>query len=212
MRWLSLDPSSYTGYAIFNDSELVRYGMIEIKIKDYTTDVRKYSDLPKTYPDNLMNAAQEMAAAVRKIIETENIEFVVLEHSEPSKRRFSQKYLEWLHFCLITEFKQLQVRYQYLLNSDWRKVVKCYLSQWPEYRQHNALVAKTKRSSKPTASGAKVAKIDGKIVSPIDRKKLSVIIANKFFNLSLPLTQDDLGDAINLGRAAIELGLLDIKP
>lgn len=210
MKWLSLDPSSYTGYAVFKDVSLIRYDQIEVRIKNYSTDVKKYTDLPPSYPDNLMQAAQEMASLIRDVIIKEQIEFVVLEHTEPSKRRFSQRYLEWLHYCLIQEFKQLGVKYQYLLNSDWRKAVKCYLNFWPEYKRYNSQVSKAKRKSTPTKSGAKVAKIDGKVVSSIDGKKLSVIIANAKYELNLPLSSNDIADALNMGTATIELGILDI--
>lgn len=207
LRWLSLDLSSKTGYAIFNDHVLESHGLIESPIKDYFTDVYKYDQLPKSYPENLINSAKNMVKMIAPLLS--GVEFVVTEHTEGSKFRFSQRYLEWLHLFLILHLKKEKVPFQYLLNSDWRLATRCYIKFWPQYKQWNGRVGRAKRKAKPTKAGAKVAKIDGKVVSTINQKKLSVILANDFFKLEVK--NDNIADALNMGRAAIELGLIERK-
>lgn len=205
MKWLSLDLSSKTGYAFFEDHKLTSHGLLESPIEDYFTDVSDFTQLPDSYPDNLINSAKSMTQMVVDLLG--GVELVVTEHTEGSKFRFSQRYLEWLHLLIIQELKNKSIRFKYLLNSDWRKATNCYVSLWPEYRKWNRQVSKAKKSATPTKTGAMVAKIGGKVVSRVDQKKLSIILANKHFDLEIK--DNNIADALNLGRAAIELGLIN---
>lgn len=208
MTWAALDPSSKSGFAIFSGTELVKHGRIVVPIEHYSTEVTKYSELPAQYPGNLLDAANKMVVELVNILKAEKASWVVIEHTEPSKRRFSQRFLEWLHLVLIKALEAEGIPFRYLLNSDWRQVVKCYLKHWPEHKEYNKQVGKARKKSTPTKTGARVAKIDGKVVSSIDQKKLSVILANAQFGLSLKPSQNDEADALNLGYAALTLGLV----
>jgi hypothetical protein len=207
MKWLALDPSSRTGYAIFEGSSLLEYGLLTKEINGFKSDVSNYTQLAPEYPMNYIEATSCMAKDIMTIIKDHGIEYVVLEHTESSMHRFSQRYLEWLHMALILSFAKNKIKFQYLLNSDWRKAAKCYLKDWPEYDKHNKEVRKLKKKATPTKSGAKVAKNEaGKIVTIIDQKKLSMLVASKY--VGCDIDNDNTSDAILLGVAAMKLGLV----
>ena len=203
MKFVSFDLSSHTGWSIFNDSKLEAFGVFHIKIKNYKSDIRAYTDLPKDYPHNFIEAANDVVAECRKIVDKYKPDFIVTEHTCSSKFRLSQRFLEWVHLKFFEEFEEIRI--YYLLNSDWRKATNCYLKFWPEHQKWNKQVAKAKKKAVRNKAGAKVAKINGKIVSKIDQKKLSIIIANEIFKLN---TKDDnIADSLLLGKAAVDLNL-----
>jgi len=205
-RYISLDISTNTGYAIFHDSNLIKYGIFTKKVEDYISDVRSYKDFPKCYPDNFIVTVDAIAAFCMKIIRDNRIQMVIIEHPEQGKQRLSQRLLEWIHLSLVRELKKYKIPYQYILVSDWRKVVKCYMKYWPEYQDWNKKIKKAKASATPTKTGRKLAKIEGKRASPMNQKKLSIVIANKKYKLNVK--DDNIADAINIGRAANELHIV----
>lgn len=207
-RLLSLDISTHTGWSVFEGDKLLEYGSYDVPIKSYKAEIKSFKDYPEAYPQNFMESAIAQAKAVENLLNKHVPDLVVIEETNKARQRFSQKALEWSHFTVVQLLLSRNQSFKYLTTTCWRKVVKCYLGDWPEYKQFNAKVSKAKRSSAPTKSGAMVAKIDGKIVSAICSKKLSVLLVNQKYNLNLPLSQDDICDSINLGRAAIELGLI----
>lgn len=205
MKILSLDPSSRTGYSIFDNGKLIKFGLLEKEIRNFTFNVSSYNQLPKDYPVNLLDSSTWIAKEIMVIIKAHNIKHVVLEHTEGSSRRFSQRYLEWLHMSLVLAFLKHGIEFKYLLNSDWKKVTKCYLKHWPEYDKHNKEVRKMKKKATPTASGAKVARKDGKVLTVIDTKRLSCLLASQ--RVGKEIDNDNIADSILIGYAAIELNL-----
>jgi hypothetical protein len=207
---LSLDLSTHTGWAYFKDGVLVEVGSFDVKIPNYVANVKKWSDLPDIYPSNHIKAADEVADQCIQIWLRLGRPPVVTEHTEGSKHRISQRTLEFIHYAVFSQFARNGHVPRYLLNSDWRKNCKCYISQWPDFQKWNKEVGKAKKKATPNKAGAKVAKIDGKIVSKWDAKKISIYIAK----LAHPGfeeiigTNDDIADAINLGQAAIDLKVL----
>lgn len=199
-KYISLDISTNTGYAIFEGSHLLKYGIFTKKVVDYKADVRTYTDLPKTYPYNFLDTVDYITYMCMKIIKMNNIEMVIIEHPEQGKQRLSQRLLEWIHLTLIRELKKSKISFKYILVSDWRKAVNCYIKHWPTLQEFNKQVRKAKANAIPTQKGIKVAKIKGKRVSCIDQKKLSIILANDEYNLDIK--DDNIADAINIGRAA----------
>ena len=205
-RYISLDISTNTGYAIFHDSNLIKYGCFTKKVSEYKADVKTYQDFPNSYPNNFIEVADAITVMCLKLIRLNDIQMVIIEHSEKGKQRLSQRLLEWMHLTLIRELNRNQIPYKYILVNDWRKVVKCYVKYWPDYQVWNKEVRKAKAKAIPTKKGRKIAKIEGKRVSHINQKKLSIIIANKEYDLDLK--NDNIADAINIGRAAKELNMI----
>ena len=203
--FIALDLSTNTGYAIFKDTKLIKYDVFTRKVPGYKADVKSYKDFPKEYPINFLDTAEAIAEECIRVIQENKIDKVVIEHCEGAKQRLSQRLLEWTHFALIQRLKALGIDFKYLLVHDWRDVVGCYLKRWPDYQKFNQKVRAAKKKATPTKSGMLIAKIDGKRVGPVNQKKLSIIIANEKYGLEIK--NDNMADAINLGRAAIELGL-----
>ena len=205
--WLSLDLSSKTGWAVWDAQKLQDFGLIVESIPDLKHNKRSYSDLSPRYPQNYIDCIDRLLAKLELIFDKYPISLIVIEHTEGSSFRFSQKYLEWLHFAFWTKFSS-KYRLKYLLNKDWRQATDCYIKCWPEFEQHNKLHSKLKKKLKSS-----VVKHEGKRIGRVDQKKLSVHIANiliESINMKT-ISDDNIADAINLGQAAICLlpGLLN---
>ena len=196
-----MDVSTNTGFAVFKGDILDSYGLISIKIPEYKSDIKKFSDFPEAYPKNFVTTSLTLASQIKELLVEEKIEYVVIEHTEKGKQRLSQRTLEWFHFAIVKMLLDLNIPFKYLLVSDWRKVVKCYLTCWPEHIAFNKQVKEAKKKATPTKTGRKTARIDGKRVSKMDFKKLSILIANKEYGLEID--DDNIADAINIGTAAM---------
>lgn len=203
--FIALDLSTNTGFAIFKNKKLIKYDVFTAKVPNYKSDVKSFKDFPKEYPFNFFDTANCIADRCIEIIQENKIKKVVIEHPEGAKQRLSQRLLEWIHFALILRLRQVGIEFRYLLVHDWRESVGCYIKKWPEYQKYNQKVRQAKKKATPTKSGMLIAKIDGKRVSPINQKKLSIILANEKYGIDIK--NDNIADAINLGRAAIELGI-----
>jgi hypothetical protein len=202
-KFIALDISTNTGYAIFDKGSLLKYDVFTSKVVGYKADVKCFSDFPKEYPYNFIATAKILAAGCLKVIEENDIRYAIIEHPEAAKQRLSQRLLEWTHYELALRLQAAKIEFKYLLVHDWRKQVGCYIKQWPEHAKWNKLVRDAKKKATPTKSGAMIAKLDGKVVSAVNQKKLSIIIANEKYGIAIK--NDNIADAINLGRAAIEL-------
>lgn len=207
-KLLSLDISTHTGWSYFEDGKLVKFGKYDIEVEGYKAEIKSYKDYPKIYPSNFVKAANDQLVEVKKLLEEFSPDLVVIEETNKSRQRFSQKILEWTHFVVVSYLLETKQQFVYLTTACWRRQVRCYLKEWPEYKKWNSKVGRAKQKAVPTKAGAKVAKIEGKIVSSIDQKKLSVILANQHYGLDLPLSENDIADSINLGRATWELGIV----
>jgi hypothetical protein len=215
MDILSLDLSTKTGWAFFSDNKLVKVGTFTHKVVDYKSEIKIWTDIPKAYPYNILNMAQTVAEACVQLWFQLGQPYIVVEHTEGSSHRISQRTLEWIHYAVYNRLHNYALvsgvdKFKYVLNSDWRKATNCYISQWPEMQKFNKEVAKAKKKATPNKAGARVAKIDGKIVSKWDAKKLSIYIAKKNYpDMADQITTDDIADAINMGHAAIKLGIFN---
>lgn len=223
---LGLDLSLHTGYAVFQGpNEIIAYGLIESVVEDYRSQITKHSELPSVYPRNFIVAAEDVASKCQQIWQAFKPDLVVIEHTEGSSRRFSQRLLEFIHFAVTKSLYNDQVTFKYLLNSDWRRPLNCYISQWPEVIRWNRRVASLKRKAARTRTGARVARLNSRvppelvelyreyvpnsradIVRRIDHKDLSIKIANDAFGLKLD--DDNIADAINLVRSSYFLNVL----
>ena len=199
-RILAFDLSRHTGWAVMDDEVLVSSGFFDIEISNWKNDVFKSDQFAPEFPGNYALAVQQIVEKCESIIQEWKPNLVVTEFIEGSSHRFSQLFLDWLHFEFYRKMKSLGQEYKYILNSDWRNHCRCWISQHPDLKHYNAKVGRAKRLATPTKAGSKVAKIGGKVVSRINSKKLSIILANKHFGTSVK--NDNEADAINICRAA----------
>jgi len=206
MRYIGLDISTNTGYAIFEKDELINYGVFTRKVENYKADVKTYKDFPESYPQNFIVTCEEITQQCIRIIQEHNVDMVIIEHPEKGKQRLSQRLLEWTHLILVKELIKNNIPFKYILVSDWRSAVKCYIKYWPDHQEWNKQVKGAKKKAIPTKTGMLVPKIDGKRVSAINQKKLSIIIANRDYSINIK--DNNIADAINMAHAANELGMI----
>ena len=199
MRFLSLDLSTNTGYAVFEKDKLLDYGVFTDKAKNYKSDIKTFADFPEQYPYNFIATCLNIGRKSVDLFHEYKCEAVVIEHTEKGKQRLSQRLLEWINYAVVAAFIVEDIRVQYLLVSDWRTYTKCYLKYWPDHKAWNTKINRLKQKAIPTKSGAKVAKLEGKIVTKVNQKKLSILLANEAYDLTIK--DDNIADAINLGRA-----------
>jgi len=199
-RILAFDLSRHTGWAVLDDEKYIASGYFDVKIVDWKNDVYKTEHFPEIFPANFAAAVKEVVDGCEKLVEQWTPDLVVTEFIEGSGRRFSQMFLDWLHFEFYVRMSQRGQKYKYILNSDWRNHVGCWISQHPDIKKYNAKVGQARRKTPRTKTGARVAKINGRVVSRIDKKKLSILLVSKHFNITIK--SDDEADALNQARAA----------
>ena len=184
VRILSLDISSKTGWAVHEDLNLMNYGVIRVEIKDF--NVNKDPNKHESYPYNLLDASNEMARLLAKLIADINPDEIVIENTVKGRNRHTQRLLEWLHKAMIEEIRGLNRRFYYLDPSEWRRILEIRLSN--QDKKNNRLVSSGKKRGR------------------ITKKHLSVRAANDLYGLKLKIKDNDIADAICLGRAFFERG------
>jgi hypothetical protein len=186
---LALDVSTKTGWALFQDGKPVSWGTL---FPDKT--VKDFGD----YPINFVRLCQYLAdRLVREIIvpileKTKDYLEVVIEETNSSKQNYSQKILEFLHFCIIESLYDLGLNPKYIRTGEWRKYTDSKMSK--EEKALNAKIAKIKRQT-----GKKLAKIDGKVVGKKGRKHVALRRVEEILGIELMRKDEDAADALLLG-------------
>lgn len=242
MRFISLDISMSTGYAIFEGSSLVEYGKIVEK------DVTLSAD-DCHYPYNFLLMARAISSRIIDIIKKKDIDHIVIEETNKGRDRYAQKKLEFLHCCLAMDLFSYGYpveRIDYISTSTWRKTIDLKLK--PEHRELNNEIRSLRRKKRDEVVAEitkryepefqrltegltkkkdikKVSKqidkeckreagkimskfrvrINGKAVSEVNTKNLSVDHANKNYSLNLKIGDNDIADAICLADAFIKI-------
>ena len=185
MRILSIDASSHTGWAIFQDKKLIQYGKIDVPCQD------------SSWPWGVMKWAEEIAEQITRLVINNSIGFnkVVIERANSSRFRDSQNVLDWMHFCILKNsindvWNDIII---YMDSSEWRKICKINLSK--EQKKHNQMVSKEKRK------GNKIVKVNGKRVGRLTKKHLAVFYCNENFGTTFKIKDNDIAEAICLGWA-----------
>lgn len=188
MKILALDISTKTGWAYFEDGALVRHGTFTsyLPVTDYGIYPRNYIKFVASYTNNLYN----------DIVNAQELDVIVIEETNKSKARYSQKLLEFIHCLLLHHIWSVGLinKVKYVNTSDWRKVLDIYLSK--DDKKNNALVTKAKRKGK----SKKELGVKGRIT----RKHVAVKVANEMYNLNLKQKDNDQAEAILLGTAYIK--------
>jgi hypothetical protein len=183
MRVVGFDPSSHTGWALFEDKRLVDFNVINVKIPslNFKPDPSKSPE----YPFNLLKSSKEMADAMYAIIETyKPIHLVVIENTVKGRNRTIQRWLEWMHKDFLELLIKNNYKFLYLDPSEWRAKLGLRLSK--EQKKHNREVS------------------SGKSKKRINKKHLSIDYANSRYNLKLKVKNNNEADALNLVTAYLE--------
>lgn len=180
MTTLSLDLSSKTGWALFNDGKYIESGVLDkVAILDF--DMKNEPNKSIHYPLNIITAAEEVGTKVKTLIESKKPDFIVLENSTKGRNRHSQRFIEFMHFCVLKQIIQLQIKFSYLDPSQWRSALDIRLSN--EDKKNNRLVTQGKKRGK------------------VNRKHLALRYVEDTFGLKLKVYQNDIADAICLNKA-----------
>ena len=204
---LSLDISSSAGWATREMPKdgspadgVLNYGVVALERRAKT-----YGEHPWGYYE----AAKEMARLLWEIVEKTQPEAVVVEETNGSKNRFSQKFLEYIHAFFLDRFNDERVRATvswladlkvvYINTSEWRRVTDCHLTK--EDKNRNAKLSRHKRKHRDR--GTKLDKKALGIAGKTTIKHVAIRRANELYGLSLRPKDDDVADAILLLHAYI---------
>jgi Holliday junction resolvasome RuvABC endonuclease subunit len=113
MKILSLDLSTKTGWALFENGKLNCYGQIK---SDY-----KLTEEYPYYPRNYLQMSQFMASEIEKKVSSSNPDMIVIEETNKGKNRYSQKQLEFIHNQVIEALFKYDIHY--MDTSEWRSIL-----------------------------------------------------------------------------------------
>lgn len=193
----ALDISTSTGYSVQeHDGEvkLLEQGSIQNdkRIEDYGP-----------YPFSYYYAAKNMALLIQDQLSKHRPDVIVIEETNGSRSRYTQKILEFLHYAVLHTLLDTKAKVVYINTSDWRKSVGGMLSK--EDKKQNAKVAKAKQKAKTDGKldlkkFAELKKQMG-VRGKVNKKHVAIRLVNQMFGLSLKAKDDDVADAICLGLA-----------
>lgn len=179
MKLLGLDLSYKTGWALFEGSSLVDYGLLVAPEPPGTHPLYDY---------NQMDRANAVGDYMYTLVMTLQPDFIIIEQTNKGKQRTTQRGLEWIHYSVLSKLRMhYQNKIVYVDTSEWRNKLHIRLDK--DQRKHNKSVKQ------------KVAR--GKITP----KHLAVAMINEEFDLSLKLKDNDIADAICLAWYASKIWL-----
>lgn len=185
MKVLALDISTKTGWAFFENTQLVNFGTIFLDEK-----VGNFGE----YPFNYVKYTRFIAIKIKNLIEEIKPTTIVIEETNRGKQRFTQKMLEWIHLSVLQELIDSGIIVRYVSSSAWRKVVGMNLTS--QDKKNNKLVNEAKRKGKSKKSLG----LKGKIT----KKHLAIRLVDQLFQLNLKMKSNDAADAILLGLAYLK--------
>jgi len=199
MRVLALDASSKSGWALFVDGILTDSGALApVKIDDF--NVNKDPHLSPLYPYNIFDGARQVSIVVHEqLMKCSPIDVVVIENTNKGKNRHTQRFLEFMHFCILGMLRSVKQPMLYMDTSEWRKIVGLWTSK--EDKKANAKLSKAKKAAEE--KGKKVDKKALGIGGKISKKHLAVRMVNEKYGKKLKLKDNDEADAILMGLAYV---------
>lgn len=190
---LAIDLSSKSGWATFCDGLPTKWGTLfpDKTVSDFGLYPMNYvlcaeHHIQRLYDQVIYPFLLEVAEDRWAPVE------VVIEETNASRSAYSQKQLEFLHFCLIKKLAECNIAPKYVRTGVWRSLVNARQSN--EEKRLNAKIARIKKQT-----GKKLAKIDGKVVGKKGRKHVALRVVNEIFGIDLPRKMEDAADAILLG-------------
>jgi hypothetical protein len=174
MKVLSLDVSSKTGYAVFENGTYKSSGSLpKIAIEDF--NVNKDPDKSPLYPWNIIDAADTMAQSMLALYSEHKPDVIIIENTVKGRNRHVQRYLEFLHSAILRTLRPLNKPIHYMDPSAWRSLVGLKLNK------------DQKKSNQEVSKGLKRGRIG--------KKHLSVNMVNEKYGLGLKLKDNDQADA-----------------
>ena len=191
---LALDVSTKTGWALFQDGKPKSWGTLfpDKTVKDFGKYPINFVLLARYLVSQLMEQVivpimNELGTAIE----------VVIEETNASKQNYSQKLLEYLHFCIVNTLDMYGISPKYIRTGEWRKYTDSKMSK--EEKSLNAKIARIKKQT-----GKKLAKIDGKVVGKKGRKHVALRRTEELLGIELMRKDEDAADALLLGLGYIK--------
>ncbi len=191
-KLLSLDLSSKSGWAFWNEETLVEWGQFDVPIEDF--NVNKDPNKSPQYPYNLIDSALKVADTMATLIELKNPTNIVVENTVKGRNRHTQRFLEFMHFAVSVRLREMNRQFSYMDPSEWRNVLEIRLSK--DDKKNNLRVNKAAK----LGISKKKAGVKGKV----GRKHLSVRFVNDTFDCKFKLKDNNIADAICLGFAYLK--------
>lgn len=193
MKIFAIDLSTHCGWAVLEGEisskpKLIQQGTLHLGkgVKDFGP-----------YPMNYMRAARAQIAALLDLYAGQGaVDVIVIEETNGSKNRYTQKLLEFLHYRFIEAFCGA-TPIVYLDTSSWRKACGIWLTK--EQKKANAKLSKAKRAA--AAAGTKLDKKALGIKGKITKKHAAVNYVNAEYGLQLKVKDNDAAEAVCLGVA-----------
>jgi Holliday junction resolvasome RuvABC endonuclease subunit len=192
MKILALDISTKTGWALLEEDSgkavLLDRGLLKAEPLD----------VDGSYPFNFLARLVTLSTDIYNKISELQPDMVVIEETNGSRARYTQKMLEYLHCLVLLKLHNYfigneRISVKYISTSEWRKQLNLHLSK--DQKKNNSKVSKAKREGK----SKKVLGLKGRVTP----KHLSVAWANEKFGLNLRVKDNDIADALALGSAAL---------
>ena len=213
MKVLALDVSTKTGWAVFEPpagtAEWVGKG-VKIETSASGWGLKKYGLIknPKkvqeygVYPWSYLNACSAMAQQLLKLANEEKPDAIVIEETNGSKARYTQKVLEMLHCCLLDRLAVYMTGtpVYYVNSSEWRKTLGLVLSK--EDKKANKKLKVAKKLS--AATGKKLNRTELGIRGIVNKKHIAIRYVNDTYCKNFLVKDNDICDAICLGTAYLK--------
>lgn len=187
MRYLSLDISGSVGWALFEDSKMLECGSLD-KIK---TPFTKQHPGGINHPWDLIISVTNVAQSINDLINEKQPNVLIIEQTNKGRNRFGQKFLEWVHFKVVTSvmsFSCVQT-ISYIDTSEWRKILGIRSDK--EIKKYNRDLKKSRGSGKITI------------------KTITIHWANERYGFELLAKDDDIADALAMATAhLIKIGII----
>src|SRR3990167_5851122 len=190
MRILALDISTKTGWSIIVKSDLCNYPTIEKYGRIITEkSVGEFGE----YPFNYLKPADHIAKRIYDLVDEHIPDCVVIEETNKSRARYSQKILEFIHCKLLDKLCNTNFisKTFYINTSDWRRELGIYMTK--EDKKNNTQVNKAKRQGK----SKKELGLKGKIT----RKHIAIRVVKEKFGIDFKQKENDIAEAICIGIA-----------
>lgn len=195
MKILCLDLSTTcTGFAVFDDGKLIRYGKLTPKVKGLSA---------MKYPEGAYGRIIDLSNKIKDLVAAESPDKILIEEVNRGINRIAQKSLDALHFFVLDRillvdpktFKKIK----YIDSNGkkgWRGALGLKLED-PDKEWNKKARDFNKSNSKA------IKKKEKKALRVIDWKDLSIRYVNKKFKLDLTLDDNDIADAIAMGASHV---------
>lgn len=184
-RLLALDLSTSTGWALLQRQEpqpvLLGYGIVA------------EGPSVKDYPWSYLERTERLAERIQQLVDAHKPDRILIEETNRSKNRYSQKMLEFIHRAVLDCLVGRGIPVHYINTSAWFSTLNLRLTDMD--RKKNSLLSKARRSGE--SLDKKALGIRGRIT----RKHLSIRFVKDTYGIDLQVQEDDIADAICQGVA-----------